>query len=176
MRIVRIFRTAVVVLACHGILFPVNPLTATDLHEPGPPEAATVASDVELLPGGLLNGRLHDTNGKPLADHELVLTDQSTGRRIVCTTDPEGRFTATELRGGVYQVAADENVSVCRLWAPDTAPPHARHRLLVVKGLQVERGQRPLADAIFSTPTLLVLMIVAAIAIPIAVHNSKDAS
>ena len=52
----------------------------------------------------------------------------------------------------------------------------SRHRAAypLVRGRPYRVTPRPLTDAIFSTPTLIVLMIAAAIAIPIAVHNAND--
>jgi hypothetical protein len=43
----------------------------------------------------------------------------------------------------------------------------------MVAGEGVERGQRPFSD-LLSGPLLIGLLIAAAVAIPIAIHNSQD--
>jgi hypothetical protein len=123
-----------------------------------------------------LTGRVLDGDGQPAVNSKLSLAVHRTGEQIEVAVDREGRFVVSGLAGGVYQLKTKYGSSVCRCWAPGTAPPQAKNELLVVADERIERGQRPLADALFSTPTLLILMIAAAIIIPIAVHNSKDAS
>jgi len=50
----------------------------------------------------------------------------------------------------------------------------ALNQLLVVSDSSVERGQRPIGELFCSPPFLIGALIVAAIVIPIAVHNAQD--
>jgi hypothetical protein len=70
-------------------------------------------------------------------------------------------------------LAAGGSVHLCRCWAAGTAPPAAQGEVLLVPIGLVERGQRPIGE-ILANPILIGLIIAAAIALPIAVHNSKD--
>lgn len=174
MRIVKIIRSMLVGGACLGTLLPPGVSSAETSR--APEIAATVVGDIALREGGRMSGRVLDADGKPVAEPQLRLTEQNTGKRLALEVDREGRFAIAGLASGVYQLTTKNGSSLCRCWAPGTAPPQARSELLVIADERIERGQRPLAEALFSTPTLLVLMIAAAIVIPIAVHNSKDAS
>ena len=53
--------------------------------------------------------------------------------------------------------------------------PQLQSRYLLSPNQQIQRGQRPIADFL-SGPVLIGLVIAAAIAIPIAIHNSKDSA
>ncbi len=178
MKILRILRSSIVTAATVGMLLPAPCLSAAD-RDPAPhlPLAQPAIVDVSLAPGSRLRGGLLDTDGNPLIDSEIVLVHRTTGRQFQTVTDQRGQFEIDELPSGLYRVETSGSSAACRCWAPATAPPAAAKELLVVADARVERGQKPLMEALYSTPTLLCLMIVAAIAIPIAVHNSnRDAS
>jgi hypothetical protein len=103
------------------------------------------------------------------ANHEVVST----------TTDNNGVFAAKGLRGGQYQLSTDEGTSVCRLWAPETAPPAARPAALVVTGNNVVRGQGPVESWVAwmkAHPYLTAGTIGALIAIPVVAANSDSGS
>ena len=174
MRIVRGIRSCMVTSAVIGMLLPVQSLRGGEL----PTAGQFAVTDVSLQDGGRLSGEVHDATGKPASDADVLLVHRESGQHYQTVTDQAGRFSIGALKAGLYQLDTSSASLLCRCWAPKTAPPAATQELLVVAGDHVERGQRPLAEAIFSTPTLLCLMIVAAIAIPIAVHNSNrdDAS
>ena len=176
MRIVRIIRSIVTASACFGLLLPTSVLSAMERSNQVVPSKLPVVGDVALQAGGQLSGRILNADGQPAPNTTIELVDTRTGKRFDGEVDQTGRFTVSGLASGVYQVKTPTGASMCRCWAHGTAPPRAGHELLVVADERIARGQRPLADALFSTPTLLVLMIAAAIVIPIAVHNSKDAS
>jgi hypothetical protein len=118
-------------LACFGLTLPSAGLAA-------PPVASD--HDVALGTGGLLVGQVLTQQGVAKAKanvsvrygrHEVVRT----------TTDENGVFAAKGLRGGQYEILTDDAVRVCRLWAPNTAPPAARSALLLISGGDVVRGQ-----------------------------------
>jgi hypothetical protein len=134
-----------------------------------------VASDVELLPGGTLVGQVIDSAGQPLVGQTILV--QQLGREpTLAHSDRQGRFRMSGLTAGLCQFEYGDNAVVCRCWSPNTAPPAAAKELLLTPGDLVERGQRPIGD-LLTGPVLIGLIIAAAIAIPIAIHNSqKDAS
>jgi hypothetical protein len=151
------------------------------------PPSATAAQpgaqavDVALRPGGMLVGQVVDQQGAPqpgkvvsvrYANHEVVRT----------TCDANGVFAARGLRGGQYLLLTDDGVSVCRLWAPDTAPPVARPAALLVAGNGVVRGQwtpgtGPLHEWVGwmkAHPYITAGAVASAIAIPLALADDDD--
>jgi hypothetical protein len=162
----------VAAVACVGMILPPSATAA----QPG---VSTV--DVALRPGGLLVGQIVDPQGAPkpgkvvsvrYANHEVVRT----------TSDANGVFAARGLRGGQYQLLTEDGVSVCRLWAPDTAPPAARPAALLVSGGGVVRGQwahgtGPLHEWVGwvkAHPYITAGAVASAIAIPLALADDDD--
>ena len=140
-------------------------------------DRALVIQDVELTAGGTLSGRILTTQGAPRPEVPVVL--RQNGREIVrVLTDEAGDFRAAPLRGGVYEVTAEQTSAVYRLWAPQTAPPNAGGRIILLTGETVYRGQSvdaqdfgtAVTDMIFN-PVTLTLGAAAAIAIPVTLHN-----
>jgi hypothetical protein len=172
MRIQNFVKATAVALACVTWVLPLEHLQA------GPPQAATphVASspvrDIVLGADGSLSGQVLDHQGHPQAN-QIVLIQQPGQQPRQTVSDAQGRFIVPNVRAGVYHLAADGSVFLCRCWATGTAPPAARDEVLLVPTGFVERGQRPIGE-ILANPLLIGLIIAAAIAIPIAVHNSKD--
>lgn len=141
----------------------------------GPSSRQPQVSDVELLPGGVLSGQVIDSAGQPLFG-QRILVQQANREPIGAHSDHQGRFRLGGLKAGLCQIEYGDNAVVCRCWSPHTAPPAAAKQLLLTSGDSVERGQRPFAD-LLTGPVLIGMIIGAAIAIPIAIHNSKkDAS
>lgn len=132
--------------------------------------------DVALTPQGSLAGLILDGSGQPVA-HQPVVAEPVAGQPHAVVSDAAGRFSIAGLRGGVYRVSAAGTSLACRCWTAGTAPPAAGEQVLLVADEEIQRGQRPIGD-LLGGPVLLALIIAAAIAIPIAVHNSqkKDAS
>jgi hypothetical protein len=131
--------------------------------------------DVALGPGGRITGQFVNAQGHPQAN-QLVVLQREGGKVLQLKTDVSGRFALTGMTGGLYQFATVDSGMVCRCWAERTAPPNAIRDVLLVSGEGIQRGQRPISELLFSGPVLVALVIAAAIAIPIAVHNSQDAS
>ncbi|MEM8947002.1 MAG: carboxypeptidase-like regulatory domain-containing protein [Planctomycetota bacterium] len=139
-------------------------------------------ADVQLQPGGTLIGQVVDVFGAGLASQAVELS--SGGRSWRATTDSDGWFRFGEVRGGVYQFRADEHLQVFRIWAHGTSPPNARRGILVTPSEDVFRGQRVLspntnqffrvAKQRLSDPLVVSGVIVTAVAIPVAIHNSDD--
>jgi hypothetical protein len=157
-------------LACVAMITPSSVLAV---------EPTTSRTDVALRPGGLLVGQVVDQQGTAkagavvsvkYAEHEVVRT----------TTDANGVFAAQGLRGGQYQLETEDGISVCRLWAPNTAPPSARPAALVVSGNHAVRGQwgggsmHQWIDWVKAHPYITAGVVVTAIAVPLAFADDDD--
>jgi hypothetical protein len=118
-------------------------------------------------------GQFVDAQGQP-KQNQLLVVKRHNGELRQTKTDAQGRFVIEGMSGGLCQIASTESAVVCRCWTANSAPPSATRELLIVSGEGVQRGQRPIGDLLFSGPMLIALVIAAAIAIPIAIHNSDD--
>ena len=139
MRIVDAFRCLLVSLASVGIVLPQITYAAGSASPPIPNVAAPV-QDVALDRDGWLRGQLTDPNGTPIAGSAIRLLQS--GRIVAETkTDPTGHFALAGIRGGLYEIASDRTVHVCRIWTSNTAPPAAKSRCLLIDDQGVVRGQ-----------------------------------
>jgi hypothetical protein len=163
-------------LACLTWVLPLRAF-ATDGITASPPVSRSTPQihDVALGSGGRLVGQFVDGQGQPRAN-QTVMVVRPSGQQWQTQTDASGRFVLEGMSGGLYQIATTDAVIACRCWSDNAAPPASIREVLIVSGDGIQRGQRPLADFLFSGPFLIALVIAAAIAIPIAVHNSQDAS
>ena len=145
--------------------------------------AVQAPNDIVLQDKGVLVGRIVDAKGLPVANSPVSF--QAGGKEVVrVVSDKNGRFTATGLEGGVYQVASAGHQGVYRLWAPQTAPPAAAKGLSITsQPVDVVRGQygggssSPFASAgqwIAEHPIITAGAVAAAIAIPIALDDDDD--
>lgn len=155
-----------ILLATWSFILPLHLVVGAEQQGPG-----TIIRDIALQAGGALEGQFVDAQGQPAVGDVVQVKHVQTGTATTVRTDAHGRFRLTNLRGGLYQVTAGTSTMVCRLWREGTSPPVAS-QLLLVKGDRIERGQRPFCDAL-TNPLVIGLVIAAAIAIPIAVHNSR---
>jgi hypothetical protein len=146
--------TALVSIAVLGMLAPPS-AHAAEGRAPMPtaaaPAGATSAAvnpaasepmviDVALQDVGVLSGHVVGQDGKCLAQQTVYVLRQ--GESVgTCQTDVAGRFVMTGLAGGVYEVRWAQGVTICRLWAPLTAPPSAKAELLLTADATVLRGQ-----------------------------------
>jgi hypothetical protein len=162
------FHMTLATIACLGMIVPPSALAG---------QPAKLANDVALRPGGLLVGQVVDAQGAVQAGR--VVSIQHGDREVVRTSsDQNGVFAAQGLRGGQYQIATENGLSVCRLWAPETAPPAAHEAAIVVTGQDVVRGQWGGGGAwlnwVRSHPYITAGIVAAAIAVPLAVAAGDD--
>jgi hypothetical protein len=144
-----------------------------------PAAGQTQVRDVALQPGGVLQGQVLDAQGKPSPDMAVSLLKGGVPGQPLATTrtDRAGQFQIAGLSGGLYGVQTSQSVTLCRLWAPNTAPPAALPAVMVAQGDDVARGQEG-EGGIFSGTggSLLVVAgvtaVAAAIAIPLSLHNN----
>jgi hypothetical protein len=167
MNITRWWSNAAVALACVGMTLPAQAMAAV-------PATPGQVRDVALGNGGRLEGQVVDSQGQPQAASEVTVWQND--QQVAATqADADGNFAFTGLRSGVHQVAAGQGASVLRLWAPQTAPPAAGDRALVVSDQSVVRGAGAAGFVNFVTnPWVLAGVVAAAIAIPIALNNNDD--
>jgi hypothetical protein len=176
MNVARTLKALAICLAIVGFCLPQPLLAAGQAQQP------PTMTDVALQKGpegNVLIGRVLDPQGAAQPECQVAL--YSNGTKLgEATTDGHGFFGFSNLRGGVYQVAAGDNVTACRAWSPGTAPPTAQPGALVVAGRDVVRGQfHPLRHTYggmkfwLSHPCVIAGIIAAAVAIPVAVANCE---
>lgn len=157
-----------VTLACVGMLVPV-PFLSAQQPDPNQPLGATI--DVALSDDGVLNGLIVDASGHPQADLPIQI-QQFESSVASAVSDAGGAFRCNLQNGGMYLLAAGDQVVLLRCWAPGTAPPHAKDQVVVQAG-DVVRGQISPATCGLSNPWIITGLAVAAIVIPVALHNNR---
>jgi hypothetical protein len=154
---------------------------------PAPPDSAFRIADVELAADGTLHGQAVNAQGHALPGKYVSLDD---GRRTTMTsTDAGGNFQFSGLQGGAYRVQVAGQTQFVRAWKHGTAPPSANTALMVVEGNQTILGQYCGTPVGCSTPVgggcvrlrealrnpvVMGGIVAAAIAIPVAIHNSNN--
>lgn len=138
--------------------------------EPQQKTRAATAPDVVLTGQGMLQGRLVNRNGQPLANSAVVVTAGQ--RRIATKTDANGFFQAELKTSGLYAVSAAGGVITCRAWSTRTAPPVAQQGILLVSDEQTLTAQGP--RGFFTNPIVIGGVIAAAVGITIAVASDDD--
>ncbi len=154
---------------------------------PAQQSAATVA-DVALGVDGSLAGQAMTLQGQPLVNQTVLMSNGQ--RQMTATTDAKGQFRFTGLRGGAYTVTTSRQTLTCRAWKAGTEPPNATRGLMIVQGTDTALGQccgsevgcgTPVTSGIAAgardalrNPLVIGGIIAAAIAIPVAIHNSGD--
>ena len=169
----RTLKSTLAALACLGML--AGPLMAADPDRSLSPPAAgrPRIHDIALDADRSLHGEVRDVDGKlqPDADVSLWLGTVLVQR---VRTGRWGRFAFRGLRGGSYEIRTSATRVTCRAWTAATAPPRAPTTILLLSNTGSVRGQQPLAEAFVFNPFLMGALIAAAIAIPIALHNSDQ--
>lgn len=166
----RVCRAVAVSLACVSWLLPVHRISAA------PPVSGAAATgvmvDVRLDQGGAVHGRLLDAAGQPLV-HRPIALHPSDGALRIAHTDAAGRFLLPDVGAGIQRLTAEDAVLNCRIWTHAAAPPAAIDQVTLIADQTIVRGQQPFS-AIFTNPLFIGLVIAAAVAIPVAVHNARD--
>ena len=171
-RLLRVVRTVIVSLACLAWVLPL-PLARASQPAGGMVSASAAGIvDVRLDGQRLLRGTVVDTAGQPVAARPVVLQPPD-GTVFNTQTDAAGGFVFRDVRGGVHRLVTGDRCVTCRVWTPAAAPPAAAGQLIVVAEPPVVRGQQPFS-AVFTNPLFIGLVVAAAIAIPIVVHNAQD--
>lgn len=151
---------------------------------PGANEVPIRVVDVALGANGTMRGQLLDRQGRKLPVSQVLFAN---GHQTWSTyTDEQGHFRVKGLVGSTYQVQAAGQIQIVRAWAEGTAPPQALDALLLVHDNSVVLGQNcgsPVCGSkvggggvrsLLSNPYVLGGLVAAAVAIPVAIHNSDD--
>lgn len=165
-------RSCAMAIAVLGLVIPTHVLG----DETTPTKKRPRVHDIQLDDQGDLHVVVVNAEGQSMREHRVQLTGGGTPNPSVGMTDQDGRHTFRGLTGGVYQLQTDQGVCVCRVWTTSAAPPSAAKSLLIVNDVRVTRGQRPIREMFRSDPLLMTAIVAAAIAIPIAIHQSRDKS
>lgn len=170
MTAIRLLRATLVPLSCLTWLFPAGSLVAAP-QSPKKPSTVQI-HDLRLDNNGGLGGQVVNASAAPIQDSKLELRQNG---KVLATTasDRTGTFSFANVRPGVYQVVVNQGGVACRVWSHDAAPPAAKEKLLIVSDPAVMRGQQP-ARALLTNPLFVGVVVAAAIAIPLAVHNAND--
>ena len=169
-------RVVMLTIACAGMM--VSPVIGQQIFPtkhpvPETPVPRNTVRDVKLDRTQRLHGEVRDAQGQLLPNTDVVLWR---GATLVnrTRTDAKARFQFPEVRGGLYRVATPDVTVACRAWTAELAPPNAGESLLVVANLYSARGQQPINEVFCFNPFLMGTIVAAAIAIPIAIHDSGD--
>ena len=158
-------------LAVTGLCFPPVALAA-----PPPTAQDAPINDVRLSADGMLHGRVLTAQQTPILDAEVSL--RSGDRTLAETrTDRDGCFRFTGLSNGVYQIATAQGEGTYRIWTAPTAPPAAQPRVEIA--VDTVRGQWSVMHTfrnLMANPFFVTALIATAVAIPVAIHNSKDSA
>ena len=144
----KLIKGVVVSLACLGTVCPQALMAADGAQKPAAkaPAAAPQVVDVALSTGGTFTGQVVDSQGHGL-DGAAVSVRQADREIAKTVANKEGYFSVTNLKGGTYQVSAGQSQGVYRFWAPNTAPPSAKAKVLMVSGKTAVRGAMGGANA-----------------------------
>lgn len=162
-----------VFLACTGLLIPAPRTNAADpAVSPKRVNAALSIRDVALASGGSLHGVCMDSDGRPLSNVDVMVSQL--GHEVARTqADEAGRFSFQGLRGGLHLVRGSQAEGLYRFWAAGTAPPHATSHVTLTDSLTV-RGQRPIKELFTSNAVVIGLLVAGVVAIPLAVHDARN--
>jgi len=130
--------------------------------------------DIALDMHGKFHGQVLRESGAAASD--VTIHVLKNGREVTnVSTNEEGRFEISGLRGGVYQFMTGESGVMYRVWAPRTAPPAAKPVALLVDDHGLIRAQDHPVLNFLTNPWILGVGVAAAIAVPLALDDD-DAS
>jgi len=175
MKGLKAIRTPVVAAVCLGLVLPVSAVQGGDKQHAAASRAQLEVADVALDAQGGLQGVVVDVHGAPQPSAKVVVVQQKREVGQV-QADKFGRFRLSGLRGGVYVLQSGGQARFVRAWANKAAPPTAKSAALIVTGDGVVRGQMPLEQFFASDAFVIVGLVAAMIAIPIALHNQGGSS
>ncbi len=128
--------------------------------------------DVSLADNGKLQGKLLDSQGKPVAGKAIAIHRE--GKQVaVAKSSADGTFELSGVRGGLYTITSEHGGGLFRLWAPRTGPPSATDFAVVYNDSTIVRGNFGNPKRWLQKPVLLGAGIAGAIALPIALHDDE---
>lgn len=116
---------------------------ASSSEKPAPKKIVQPAAiDVAMAKDGTISGRVLDNDQKGVAKTEVSVR-QGKIEVAKVVTDAEGRFELSDVKGGVYVIAANSGYGLFRFWTAKSAPPKAHEQVLLMSQAIVVRAQSP---------------------------------
>lgn len=150
--------------------------------KPQPAQPAVKTVDVALDVHGRLSGQVVNVEGQPQVKSVVSLTDGKQTQKVI--TNQRGEFRLDNVATGSYRLQVGKQLKPCRVWKQAAAPPQANQGVMLIAGDQIVRGQTycgsPVAAGYggfkeaMTHPLVVAGVVAAAIAIPVAIHNSDD--
>ncbi|MDG2380263.1 MAG: hypothetical protein P8N76_01175 [Pirellulaceae bacterium] len=168
-------RTCAIGFALFSLILPTHVVA----QAPKAPAKRPQVHDIQLNAQGKLRVVVVDGQGQRIPQSQIKLTRDdfsASPQSTLGVTNNRGEHTFQKLAGGIYRLETDQGICMCRLWTKAAAPPSASQSLLIVNDTRIARGQRPIREIFRSDPILMTALVAAAIAIPLAIHQSKDKS
>lgn len=139
------------------------------------PSRGLPVDDLTWQPGGRIAGVLLGASGLPRGSADVVLFHDGQPLAETSTND-QGEFQFAVQKAGLYAIVAQNEVRLCRVWAPGTAPPVARDRMLFVTSEAAVRGSLPsrIYSGFEKRPYLSYTLVAAAIAVPVILFTQDD--
>ncbi len=166
-------------LTCLGMILPAPALEmalGAEHSDQTTPAVTSRPHDATLHAGGVLVVEVVDSRGIPRPGSQVSLS-QADRKLATGVTDRSGSFSVKGLSGGTYEIAAGQTRAVYRLWAPRTAPPAARSKVVLVTDSNPVRGQCDAGGPLsywLSNPWVIAGLIGVAVAVPVAIHNQRQ--
>lgn len=169
------------VMAQQTVVVPQVPVTNVPVKTQ-PIQPAVKSVDVALDTHGRLVGQVVNVQGQPQVKAVVSLTDGKQTQQVI--TNQRGEFRLDNVATGSYQLQVGKQLKPCRVWKQAAAPPQANQGVMLISGDQIVRGQTycgsPVAAGYggfkeaMTHPLIVAGVVAAAIAIPVAIHNSDD--
>lgn len=151
MLVLKVLRTAAVVLATVGIVLPQARILANEQTIPPKTTVKVLPAnsilDIRLGKDGALTGRTINHNGNAVVGATVVIKQdqQVVGESV---TDEHGNFAVHNLKSGIYEVSCGATKGTYRAWIDKAAPPSAKPHSILVLGENGARGQYGLSNTI----------------------------
>lgn len=133
-------------LAYTGVVLPFSAYGASPLNSATPPRVShSAVVDIKMSQSGGLTGQLVNADNSSLSGQTIVV--RRDGAEVArATSDGNGHFGVTGLKGGAYTLETAQGTYACRVWDRQSAPPAAAEGILLVDHSVAVRGQM-MADA-----------------------------
>jgi hypothetical protein len=163
------------IAVCFGILLS-NTAIAFDNSRPdqsasdrSTAQRTRIARDVELQADGALRGKVFTSDQRPVENAQIELKFEGTTIART-TTDVEGDFLITGVRGGAHEISVGSMNSPVRLWKNGTAPFGAVDGFVVAASEEIVRGPG------FGLMDVVALAVIGAAAtgVAIAIHEHNE--
>lgn len=174
MKGLRLLKGAALGLAALGMILPPGQARAASKDLPARKAPAPVVNDITMT-GGKLTGRVINAQGKAV-DGATVTLRQGKNEVAKLVTDKDGGFAASNLRGGVYEIAAGQSTGVIRVWSEKTAPPSAKTQVMLVSDPNnAVRGQDPYYYGVDPATVLIIAGVITGVVLgAVAVSQNAD--